>query len=113
MNVALSMNQMMRLVPKNIHPNYKDKVACDSVVACLVSLGTNYICVEDCQNQLSIVGGWTGPLRNISIGLSGFVAMAMTMVWMFRTMEMMKSKNGIVLTTYQKLEIYGRTVKGK
>lgn len=80
MNFALSMNQMMRLVPRNLHPNYKDKVACDSVVACLVSLGTNYICVEDCQNQLSIVGGWTGPLRKYSIGFSGFVAMAILLI---------------------------------
>ena len=80
MNFALSMNQMMRLVPRKIHPDYKDKDACNSVVACLVSLGTNYICVEDCQNQLSIVGGWTGPLRKYSIGLAGFVAMAILLI---------------------------------
>jgi hypothetical protein len=80
MNFALSMNQMMRLVPRNIHPNYNDKVACDSVVACLVSLGTNYICVEDCQNQLAIMGGWTGTVRKYSIGLAGFVAMAILLI---------------------------------
>jgi len=37
----------MRLVPICLHPNYQDRVACEKLVACLVSLGTNYLLGED------------------------------------------------------------------
>jgi hypothetical protein len=32
------------IMPSNVHPDYKDKSACDMLVACLVCIGTNYIC---------------------------------------------------------------------
>ena len=31
------------IMPSNIHPDYKNKSACDMMVACLVCIGTNYI----------------------------------------------------------------------
>lgn len=31
------------IMPSNVHPDYKNKSACDMMVACLVCIGTNYI----------------------------------------------------------------------
>jgi hypothetical protein len=42
-NFGMIWKEIMKLVPSNILPDYKDKRACDMMVACLICIGTNYI----------------------------------------------------------------------
>lgn len=37
----------MRLISRCLYPNYQDRAACEKLVACLVSLGTNYLLGKD------------------------------------------------------------------
>ena len=59
----------MRLIPKCLHPHYhQDRVACEKLVACLVSLGTNYLLGEDLHE---VSTGFIAPTVLQIEGLSG------------------------------------------
>jgi hypothetical protein len=48
--------KIMELIPSNLHPAYQDRDACEKLVACLASLGTNCLLHKD-KNLHVLIGG--------------------------------------------------------
>ena len=49
------LNEIMNLVPRNLHPNYRDKDACDVAVTHLVSFGTSCCLDAEIKHEQSIL----------------------------------------------------------
>ncbi len=90
------LNEIMNLMPRNLHPNYRNKDACDVMVTYLVSFGTSCCLVIEVEHEQSVLS------HDIDSLMAGFVAQAVLYVEAF----CIEAATGSMYQGYQALMDY-------